>query len=541
MINTAEATQSSPANLLIALTKLGALLGQERVLRESAALAPYTADTGSRTQIVSAAVFPHNAVEVQGIVSIAATHGIPLYPVSGGRNWGYGSACPSSAHNVVVDLSRMNKILGIDPVLGVAVVEPGVTQLDLSVYLEQHAPHLFSDVTGSAPTASVIANTLERGYGFTHYADHFQSFAGLEVVLPNGELLATGFGQFENSRSTYLHKWGVGPFLDGLFSQSNLGIVTKMGVWLLPKPQHLGALNLNFSDDRSLIRSIDAIREIKMEGYLEGSLHIANEMRVLCSFQQFPFSAGDSGPALSAASRASLMRKWKIHAWNGIGGMWGRKEIIKPELRYIKKRLGKHASVRFISAGLARSAGRFPRLYQYVMGHRIEPRLALFDLLLGRPNEGPMLGTYWMKREPAPETNRNPVRDKCGVAWCSPVVPLTADCMAEFLRLSREMHAKFGFDFNTTVSVPTERTAVCTVGLFFDPQNTRQTEAADRCYETLVNGYFAAGFTPYRASSDPAKAAFLQNRNPAAADFLGRLKAAVDPGGIIAPGRYGLG
>ncbi len=59
----------------------------------------------------------------------------------------------------------------------------------------------------------------------------------MEVVLANGELLRTGMGAMPGNRSWHVYKRGLGPTLDQLFMQSNYGIVTKLGVWLMPYPE----------------------------------------------------------------------------------------------------------------------------------------------------------------------------------------------------------------------------------------------------------------------------------------------------------------
>ncbi|XYH93734.1 hypothetical protein ACMHYB_38630 [Sorangium sp. So ce1128] len=59
----------------------------------------------------------------------------------------------------------------------------------------------------------------------------------MEVVLANGDVVRTGMGAMTGNRSWHVYKHGFGPSVDGLFMQSNFGIVTKMGVWLLPMPE----------------------------------------------------------------------------------------------------------------------------------------------------------------------------------------------------------------------------------------------------------------------------------------------------------------
>ena len=74
-----------------------------------------------------------------------------------------------------------------------------------------------------------MGNALERGVGLTPYADHFGHLCGLEVVLADGSIVHTGGGGGPRCKTWHTHKWGTGPYLEGLFSQSNLGIVTRAG------------------------------------------------------------------------------------------------------------------------------------------------------------------------------------------------------------------------------------------------------------------------------------------------------------------------
>ena len=84
---------------------------------------------------------------------------------------------------------------------------------------------------------------------------------GMEVVLADGSLLRTGMGAMAGNRAWHLYKRGLGPTLDQLFMQSNFGIVTKMGVWLMPYPEVYMPLWLRVWRDDDLGAVIDTLRD----------------------------------------------------------------------------------------------------------------------------------------------------------------------------------------------------------------------------------------------------------------------------------------
>lgn len=86
--------------------------------------------------------------------------------------------------------------------------------------------------------------------GYTPYGDHWMMHCGMDVVLPDGTLWRSGMGGIPNPKAdpnappheqepneTYaLFNYGFGPYNDGIFSQSSLGIVVRMGIWLMANP-----------------------------------------------------------------------------------------------------------------------------------------------------------------------------------------------------------------------------------------------------------------------------------------------------------------
>ena len=79
----------------------------------------------------SAAVAPADVEQVQAVIRIAGTYKVPLFPISTGKNFGYGGPSPNVSGSVVLDLKRMNRVLEVDDKRNFALVEPGVSYFDL--------------------------------------------------------------------------------------------------------------------------------------------------------------------------------------------------------------------------------------------------------------------------------------------------------------------------------------------------------------------------------------------------------------------------
>jgi 4-cresol dehydrogenase (hydroxylating) flavoprotein subunit len=171
-------------------------LGPDAVLTDPVALRefrdPY-AYKASDEWDASAAVMPTTTEQVQAVVRIANEHGIPLWTIGQGRNNTYGGAAPRVRGSVIVNLREMNRVLEVNEELCYAVVEPGVRWFDLHDALEAAGGRCWPSIPDLG-WGSVVGNTLEYGRGYTPYGDHATNVCGMEVVLPDGEVLRTGMG-----------------------------------------------------------------------------------------------------------------------------------------------------------------------------------------------------------------------------------------------------------------------------------------------------------------------------------------------------------
>ena len=224
----------------------------------------------SEERVASAAVAPVKVEEVQQVVRTANKYRIPLYPISTGRNLTYGGSAPTMRGSVVVDLKRMNRILEVDETRAFALVEPGVSYFDLYNYVRERNLKVMVDVPDPG-WGSPVGNSLDHGCGYTsaHYRDHFGSHCGMEVVTPEGDLVRTGMGALPNSETWQEFRYGAGPYIDGIFSQSNFGIVTKMGFWLMPMPESYlnGTITVpRYQDFEPLVQEVSYFEDLGLIG-----------------------------------------------------------------------------------------------------------------------------------------------------------------------------------------------------------------------------------------------------------------------------------
>jgi (+)-pinoresinol hydroxylase len=233
----------SAADFAAALGEFKAAVGSEWVFTSDEDVALYR-DSYSiywgepEERVASAAVAPAKVEEVQQVVRIANKYRIPLYPISTGRNLTYGGSAPTLRGSVVVDLKRMNRILDVDDKRHFALLEPGVSYFDLYKYIKERNLMVMLDVPDPG-WGSPVGNSLDHGvgYGPAPFRDHFGSHCGMEIVTAEGDILRTGMGALPGSDTWQDYHYGAGASVDGLFAQSNFGIVTKMGFWLNPMPE----------------------------------------------------------------------------------------------------------------------------------------------------------------------------------------------------------------------------------------------------------------------------------------------------------------
>jgi (+)-pinoresinol hydroxylase len=263
--------------------------------------------------IPSAAVGPDTVEQVQAIVRIANEFRIPLYAISTGKNFAYGGPAPNVRGSVTVDLKRMNRVLEVDDKRHFALVEPGVSYIDLYRHIQEHGLKVWID-TPDPGWGSLVGNALDHGIGYTlgFYRDHFGAHCGMEVVLPNGELLRTGMGGMPTAKTWQEYRHGFGPDPSGLFSQGNFGIVTKMGFRLMPQPEHWRNGLITVPRRRDLIPLVEVVNYLT-DLFMIGEPWYGSPARALLGNTEFrEAAAGFNEAQMDRLAAAANLHSWQV-------------------------------------------------------------------------------------------------------------------------------------------------------------------------------------------------------------------------------------
>lgn len=511
-------------------------LGADRVMAGDDALAPYRRSASGHVRAVPLAVRPAGVDHVQAVLRAASAHRVPVYPVSRGRNWGLGSRLPVRDGGVVVDLSDMDRIVEVDETFGTVTLEPGVTQGQLARHLAQTGSRFFLDVTGSGADTSVVGNTLERGVAYnTTRAD---TLIALTVVLADGEVIRTGFGHYPGSRVAHLFSHGIGPDLREMFVQSNLGIVVGATIALLRRPEALSTLILSVTDDDALPGLFDTMRELRQEGTLESVVHVGNRRRSEITLT--PLVHRQLAPLGLPATRdeAEAIVSGQLRGpWSAIGAIMGSRAHVAASRRRVKGALSRFGRLRFMTPGLRRTANsvaatlRLKRTQAFLAG--IEPLMGLTE---GVPTDAALHSTWWPAGGPEPAT-LDPDTSEGGIIFAAPIVPLAGESVRAMLAATRAVGQDHGFEPAITLNLMSGRTLEGVVSLDFRRTDPADTARAHACLRALNRRYRDEGFTPYRI--DIGNMDLMIDEDDPFWRAVARIKSALDPQGVVAPGRYG--
>ncbi len=491
---------------------------------------------------------PSSLEEVSALVLQARRTGTPLYPVSTGLNWGYGSRSPVIAGCEVVDLSAMNRIVNADRISlerPVAIIEPGVTQGQLFEFLRTRCPALTFNPTGSALDTSILGNALDRGVGYL--GPRVEDLFGLEVVTGAGQVLRTGFRRLgDKSPLAHSHPFGLGPMLDGLFFQGNFGIVTSACLRLIPRRPRQVAVSTALRRESDLPAFIDALAHLKRGGLLTSVTHIGNKARTHATLmaglvRYFERECGFAGERARQEAEVAL-KVVAPYEWTSIAGVTGNEAQVRATLAEVRQRIGGIARVRVITDRVLERGYNLMHALRFLRGARanaaaISAMRPLHGLVNGQPTDVAVDNLLWQfGRSDLPAAQLD--ASNCGLLYINPALPLDGKFVSRFVRRMRDEASGFGFDLPVTINIETDTSLVAVANLLFDRSVPEQVERAHACANALLKLIHRRGLEVYRARADMMPD--ITRADPQYWKTVRALKLALDPDNIIAPGRYNL-
>lgn len=526
-----------------ALQAWRAALGTDAVIDAADVPARFRVCTSGATRSVPALLRPASTEDVCAVVKIAAQFRVPLHPVSTGHNWGYGTALAVTDGCVVVDLSRMCKVRDFDEELGVVTVEPGVTQAALAKYLrERNAPFLVP-VTGAGPSCSILANALERGYGITPISDHASAIMAMETVLPDGRVLRPVLADLGATEAARVYRWGVGPYLNGLFMQGGFGIVTGMTLALARRPETVKAFVMSARESASPEQLVVTIREVlRRFPATVGGINLMNAHRLLAMSAPYPRERLGADGLIPSEVIEELRRERGIGNWTVFGTLYGTKGVVAAAKREIKRLLKPLAGrLMFVSRPMVDLLRGVARKLPAGMRGRLAPAAdtlaSSLELVGGEPNETALPLAYWLSgNDPGGTHDLDPARDGCGLIWYSPLVPMKPEAVRRYLGFLVPTLRRHSLEPLVTLTSLSERCFDSSVPLIFERNSEIARQRAQLCYAELLEAGGKFGFVPYRVHVGAMS--WLTAREAGHWYFAERLKRALDPDEIMSPGRY---
>jgi 4-cresol dehydrogenase (hydroxylating) len=475
------------------------LLGADAVMTDTEALRefrdPYAYKQSDEWD-ASAAVSPTTTEQVQAIVRIANEHGIPLWTIGQGRNNTYGGAAPRVRGSVIVNMREMNQVLEVDEELCYAVVQPGVRWFDLHDALEAAGGRCWPSIPDLG-WGSVVGNTLEYGRGYTPYGDHATNVCGMEVVLPDGEVLRTGMGGQTGNDAWHVYQHSYGPSLDRLFMQSNFGIVTQMGVWIMPRPEVYAACGATWQGEEALEAMVDALRTLMLEGII----------------RNYPIM----GRGIGVGMDAKPLIDPSDPTWRLRFALYGRQAIVDAHWAIAQETLG-------AIPGVEVTCHQMPGTERHAQarGHDEQvqcgiPEMDLMDLF------------------------KTPYGEETGHLDFSPVGPLTGKDVVETFRLVRDLYDRHGWSYLGGLLM-SPRNVIHVTTTFFDPNDEEQTREVYAAYDEMVLALAKVNKVPYRTNIHHMDlvADQLDFNDHIQRRTSERIKDALDPNGVLSPGKQGI-
>lgn len=483
------------------------------------AYTPFRGDEADE-YVPSGAVAPTEARQVQQIVTIANEYKIPLWPISTGRNLGYGGSAPRMSGTMVLDLKRMDRVLEVDEARAYALVEPGVSYFDFYRYLRDHKLKVWLDCPDPG-WGSLIGNAMDHGVGHTAFRDHFGAICGMEVVLPNGELMRTGSGALPGSKAWNTFEYGYGPHVAPMFGQGNFGIVTKAGFYLLPEPEAARSDHISVPRHEDVHQFLDIMSTLVADFTIDTSWSLTSPLltsqdpEIKAAVMR---SGGEPSAELDRLGREKGLGYWGTRVYFN-----GAPEVIDAKWEYVKRRVSAIPGAKFRAGNYF----HFPKDYDNVKEGMDGDHFAKEAVDI--PSLSIFTGTGASRSH--------------GHIFFSPIIAMSGEELLRARKVFKKAYKDLGIEhYNQVGGWAWFR---CNLILLYVQAITDDAEHNAKIRKNvkhLVKVAADNGWGEYRTAPvfmDDVMAAYSFN-NHALLRYHETIKDALDPNGILAPGRSGI-
>jgi FAD/FMN-containing dehydrogenase len=435
-------------------------------------------------------VRPKTVAEIQAILTLANQRKIPIVPHSGGLSGG--EATPTVEGAILLDLRRMNRIIEVDTAARYMVVEPGVTSAQAWKFMQEKYPEYRPGIPdGAPPSATIVGDHLDRGFHFlsTRYGPAADAVLGLEVVLPTGKIARTGSAALPTAK--WFYKWMFGPDLTGLFlgSQGTLGVVTKMAVKIFPSPRFRDVVAFGASEWKYLVEPcLEVLKTEEIDLAQGGNYHLATCRRA--KYQWPPLPRPSALPAVWMNFELSTESKEKIEST---------KKRINEILRKYQREYGEE------------------NLFEWKLDARsIIARLTKPNRIsvpyAGHKGGGLLFITWYVPWQDA----------------------------AKFCEKAESLMEKYRFSpVVWLAAVDHGRQALVMPIVLFDPKSSEEYKTVEALDVEMTEQFLGMGGIPYRPNA-AVHAPMVMSKSKGYYELLKKIKQAVDPNGIMHPGRLAL-
>ena len=256
------------------LRALSATLPDDSIITDAAGLRPYECD-GITTirQLPWVVVLPQTEAEVQAVVRVCQQYRVPIVPRGAGTGLS-GGARPHE-QGVLLSLSRMQRIISVDPLNCTAVVEPGVRNLAISDAAADYGLYYAPDP--SSQIACSIGGNVAENSGGVHclkYGLTVHNVLGARVVMADGTVIEVGGSAYDAPGLDFL------ALLCG--SEGMLGIVTEVTVALKPKPEQVAVMLAAFDH---VERAGEAVAALIADGVIPAGMEMMDSLAIKAAEQ----------------------------------------------------------------------------------------------------------------------------------------------------------------------------------------------------------------------------------------------------------------